>query len=306
MYQMLTAAARFVSWLPPIILRRVGRLLGGIAFRVDRRHRSITRKNLRLAYGFEKTEAEIDRLARACFRHLGQVAADILGSFEVPAVRLRRRVRFVGLENLEAARQQGRGVILLLAHFGNWEMYPLLMPLVLGKFSGTARPLDWAPLERLMTRIRSHTGTTVHKKLGSVRQLLGQIKNGDVTGMLMDQNVDWYHGVFVYFFGRLVCTNKGLARIQQATGSPVVPCYIYFEKGRYHLACAPALDLVRLPDRTRTIEANTQTVNSFLEAMIRRRPEQWFWLHQRFKTWPWHKWPRVKRGKDEPNWAPEI
>ncbi|MBU1739995.1 MAG: lysophospholipid acyltransferase family protein [Proteobacteria bacterium] len=305
-YRLLAAGARFLSWIPPFLLRPAGRLLGEIAFWVDRRHRAITRKNLRLAYGPELGEAEIHDLARACFRHLGQVAVDIVAAFEVPSVRLRRRVRFRGLENLDAARKQGRGVILLMAHYGNWELYPLLLPLVLGEFSGTARPLDSVPLERLMTRIRSHTGTVVHKKLGSVRQMLTELRSGGVTGMLMDQNVDWYHGVFVFFFGRRACTNRGLARLHQATGSPVVPCYSYYEQGRYHLALAKPLDLVRLSDRTKMIEANTQTVNSFLEAMIRRRPEQWFWLHQRFKTWPWHKWPRVKRGKDEPNWAPEV
>ena len=114
----------------------------------------------------------------------------------------------------------------------------------------------------------------------------------------MDQNVDWYDGVFVDFFGRRACTNKGMAVLALLSGAPVLPVFLLREKGGYRAVFGPPMPLRRTGDRIRDIEDNTAAYNRAIESFVRRYPEQWFWAHRRWKTRPYRPWPRQASDSD--------
>jgi len=125
-----------------------------------------------------------------------------------------------------------------------------------------------------------------------MRKILQNLKQGGLIGILMDQNVDWYEGVFVDFFGRRACTNKGLALLALKTRAPVIPIFLVREKTGFRVEIGEEIPLVKTGDKIKDIEANTQQYNNAIEAFVRRYPDQWFWVHQRWKTRPYWPWPR--------------
>lgn len=303
-YKLMLGLTWLISLFPPSLLRLIGGAFGNVFFYIDRRHRVIARKNLRFAYGGELSEAEVRRLVRRCYRHLGRVAFDMLWLLHVSPERLKRRVVIHGAGHASAAIARGRGVILLNPHFGNWELNSFMSRVLCGPTMAVARPLDFEPLDRLITLMRTKWGNEVTPKQGSMRAILRKLRSGGAVGILSDQNVDWYDGVFVPFFGRRACTNKGPALLWTATDCAVLTFYNYLEAGQYHVVVGEPLEFETCPDKTKTIEAVSRKMNAAVEAVVRRHPEQWMWLHHRWKTRPYHLWPKGKREQYGPNVAP--
>jgi KDO2-lipid IV(A) lauroyltransferase len=129
-----------------------------------------------------------------------------------------------------------------------------------------------------------------------MRRILQVLGRGEAVAMLMDQNFDCHEGVFVEFFGHRACTNKGLALLARHTRAPVVPVFLLREGQTFVAEIGPELPLIRTGDKTKDLEANTQRYNQVIEAVVRRHPEQWFWVHQRWKTRPYHPWPKMEEA----------
>ncbi len=145
---------------------------------------------------------------------------------------------------------------------------------------------------RFFFALRTRFGAGLIPNAHAMRKILRQLKNGHVVAMLMDQNVDWYEGVFVEFFNHRACTNKGFALLALKTRAPVVPIFMVRNQNRFIIEFCAELELVQTGDRTHDIEANTLRYNQAIEAVIRRYPDQWFWVHQRWKTRPFCPWPK--------------
>jgi KDO2-lipid IV(A) lauroyltransferase len=128
----------------------------------------------------------------------------------------------------------------------------------------------------------------------SAREVLKAFQRGEVVGVLIDQNVDWYEAVFVNFFGRRAATNKGFALLVMKTGASVIPVFMIRDKDRFRVEVWPEVVLIKTGDKTKDIEMNTQLCNDVIERFVRRYPEQWFWVHQRWKTRPYTPWFRIK------------
>ncbi|MGA7145389.1 MAG: lysophospholipid acyltransferase family protein, partial [Desulfobacterales bacterium] len=124
------------------------------------------------------------------------------------------------------------------------------------------------------------------------RTIIRCLNRGEMVALLMDQNVDWYEGVFVDFMGHRACTNKGLALLALKTGAPVVPCFMIREKKGFRAEFGPEISTLKTGDKQKDIEVNTQEYNKIIENVIHRYPDQWFWIHQRWKTKPYQPWPR--------------
>jgi KDO2-lipid IV(A) lauroyltransferase len=155
--------------------------------------------------------------------------------------------------------------------------------------------LDNPILDTLINGIRTRGGNQLITKKGSVRSVLRLLAQGEVVVLLIDQNLAWYDGVFVPFFKEIACTNKALAVLALRTGAPVIPVYnVRQPDGSYQVVFEPEVALVRSGDTTRDIEDNTANFNRVIESYVRRYPEQWFWVHQRWKTRPYQPWPREK------------
>jgi KDO2-lipid IV(A) lauroyltransferase len=283
----------WLASLPPLgLARATGSALGRLAYRLDARHRSILLDNLSASFP-DKDQAWVESTAKACLAHLGKIVAEIPRLVRLSPQAAQARTRHHGLENLAAARAKGKGVLLLTGHIGNWEWSAMSSGhLVKGGYV-VARPLDWPPAERLVSQWRSKSGSVVVPKNRSARVLLKALRQGGIAVALLDQNVDWYDGEWVDFFGRPACTNKGLALLALATGAPVLTYHNFrADDGLFDVYFGPELPLIRSGDKTQDVWDNTQLFTKALEDIIRRRPEQWFWLHQRWKTKHFHNWPR--------------
>jgi KDO2-lipid IV(A) lauroyltransferase len=154
------------------------------------------------------------------------------------------------------------------------------------------RPLDFKPLDHFIFNLRTRYGGKIIPKERSIHAIIKSLNRGEMVALLMDQNVDWYEGVFVDFMGHRACTNKGLALFALKTGAPVVPVFMVREKSGLRAEFGPEIVTVKTGDRQKDIETNTQEYNRVIENFVRRYPEQWFWIHQRWKTKPYQAWPR--------------
>lgn len=274
---------------------RLAEGFGRLWFRLDARHRLIALNNLRFAWGDELTEKERRNLAQQNFIHLAKVV------LEMPYIRrltfedLDDLVAFVGLEHLEAALKKGRGVLVMASHFGNWELMALAFSLLYQPINIVIRPLDSPFLDSLIDGIRTRGGNKTIAKKGSISKVLRLLAAGEVVGLLIDQNPAWYEGVFVPFFNEIACTNKALSSLALKTGAPVIPAYNVREpNGSYRIIFEPEVVLDRSGDTRVDIEENTAKFNRIIEGYVRRHPEQWFWVHQRWKTRPQQPWPRER------------
>jgi KDO2-lipid IV(A) lauroyltransferase len=251
------------------------------------RQRFITIHNLRRAFP-EKSADEIITIARGVYRTLGIVAADF---FDIPSLTKENvgdLVEVEGLEYLKKALEKDKGVLIFGAHFGNWELGAAAMPIMLKPLAVIYRPLDNSILDNLVLQVRSSTGNTPVRKDRAMLQMLRSLKRNDILGILIDQNVAWYEGVFVDFFGRPACTTNGLALLALRTKAPVIPAYVVrLESGKYRLVIKEEMQVVRTGGDDEDILINTQNFTRVIEDTVRNYPDQWLWIHQRWKTKPW-------------------
>ncbi|MHB9097457.1 MAG: lysophospholipid acyltransferase family protein [Syntrophales bacterium] len=248
------------------------------------RQRLIAIHNLRCAFP-EKSDDEIIRIARDVYRNMGIMAAEF---FDIPRLTKENIGKFVeaeGLEHCLRALEKGRGVLFFTGHFGNWELSAAAGALLIKPAAVIYRKLDNALLEHLVLHVRSASGNILLPKEHAMRAMIRSLKRNELVGILIDQNVAWYEGVFVDYFGRPACTTNGLALLALHTGAPVLPAYtVRLPDGRYRLVIGPEVEVTRTGDRDADVLANTQRFTKVIEEIVRRYPDQWFWVHQRWKT----------------------
>ncbi|MCU0578218.1 MAG: lysophospholipid acyltransferase family protein [Desulfobacterota bacterium] len=293
-YALLYALVRTLSLIPRPVGLRLGEGLGTLFYHLLKRRREIAFQNLTTAFGGQKTEAERRDLVRQCFRGIGRHFFEALYLFRFGAERVQEYVRFSGIEHYQQAKALGKGVAFLTGHFGCWELMVNAFGYVFDPTYVVVKPLDFEPAEKLSRTLREISGNRVVTKERSMRTLIRLLREGRNLGILMDQNIDWKDGVFVDFFGKRACTNKGLALLIKSTGAPVVPGFMIYEgQGRYRVEMQPALPWLDFDgDRTKEIEENTRQYSRVIEDMARRYPDHYFWVHQRWKTRPYQAWPR--------------
>jgi KDO2-lipid IV(A) lauroyltransferase len=256
-------------------------------YHLSPKQRLITIHNLTCAFP-EKSINEIKNIARGAYRTLGITAADF---FEIPFLtkdNIGDLVEVEGLEYYTKALEKNRGILMLGAHFSNWELTAVAISLVLKPAVITYRPLDSPTLDNLVLWVRSCTGNVLIDKERAMRKMLRSLAHNEIVATMIDQNMAWQEGVFVDFFGRPACTTNGLALLALHTDAPVVPGYILrLENGKYRMVIKEEMEVIRTGDADADILINTQHFTRFIEDTVREYPDQWFWLHQRWKTKPW-------------------
>jgi Kdo2-lipid IVA lauroyltransferase/acyltransferase len=262
--------------------------LSRLIYALDDRHRRIALRGLTLAFP-ERDLKERDAIARSAFRNLARVAAEFFFLPSLNEKNFTRYITFEGLENFQKAYEKGKGILFLTAHFGNWEWMAALFPLQSHHpLHVVVRPLDSRFLDSMVEQLRMRTGNQAIPKQKAMGQILRLLKAGEIVGILLDQNMAWQEGVFVDFFGEKACTNTGMALLALKTETPVLPAFNIRQKdGRYRVVIEPEIPLVRTGDKDRDITENTQRFTQVIERYIRNYPDQWLWLHQRWKTRPW-------------------
>ncbi len=268
----------------------LGRRIAPPLLRLSRRRVRLLIENLSRAFP-QKGRDEIRRIARDSVANLGAALFEFLEVSRWSADDVRARVSYEGVENLEAARARGRGVILLSAHFGSWEMGALAAGLLGEPISSVVRPLDNPRLEAELAARRTRFGNRVIAKKEALREMLRAVRGNETVAILLDQNVMPGEAVFVPFFGRLAATTPSVALLQRKTGAAVVPVFTHpSEGGRWRLRFETPILAEEFAGndggRTEQVRLATARYTEVTEAAVREQPEAWLWLHDRWKTRP--------------------
>jgi len=274
-----------LSRVPWPVSQFAGKMLGLAFSTLPVLRRDITLESILRSFEGQWNADECRKILRRVYIHFGQMIFEVPHILRLNHENLSRYVVFENEENLREALAKGKGAFILTAHFGNWELMSAAVPLYFGRRAAVVvRPIDFAPMDQLVSRLRSRFGTEVIPKQRSMRRIFLALRQQKLIGILLDQNVDWYEGVFTPFLGRWACTNKGLAQMAARTGSPVVPAFpVRQEDGRHRIIFEKEVPLV-LGDRTAEVEENTILFTQVIESFVRRYPDHWFWFHRRWKT----------------------
>jgi len=278
---------KILGILPRPLARACGAGLAWIIYVFHVRLRQVGMRNLALAFP-QKARAERARILRGEFTSLGRQLAEVCRFPKYTPENVDEVVVYDGFENYERARARGKGVLFLTAHFGGWELSAFAHSLHGHPMYIVVRAMDNVYLDRLILQYRTLHGNRIVEKDDFVRGLLAAMKAGEEVGILMDTNMTPPQGVFVNFFGIPACTASGLARIALRTDAAVVPGFTIWDAqlGKYRLRFDPALELIRAGDLEADIAANTQRFTSVIEDYVRNYPDQWLWVHRRWKTRP--------------------
>jgi KDO2-lipid IV(A) lauroyltransferase len=276
-----------VGILPRDAARAVGAGIGAAAWTLLGRLRRVGLHNLELAFP-EKTEAERKAILRGVYRSLGWQIGEFCKMRGYTAEQASKFIRYDGLEHYLAAREKGCGVLVLTGHLGAWELSSFYHSLMGYPMSLVIRRLDNPLVDAFVNRIRCLHGNRVIHKDDFARGLLTSMQRGETVGILMDTNMTPPQGVFVPYFGMEACTASGMARVALHSGAAVLPGFLLWEAAeqRYVLRFGEELELIRTGDGARDIVANTALFTATIEAYVRRYPEQWLWVHRRWKTRP--------------------
>jgi KDO2-lipid IV(A) lauroyltransferase len=265
----------------------IGRACGLLFHAASARHRRIARSNLERAFGAGLTPRERERLARASFAHAGMIMADAAYFRRCARLPVERLAVYEGTEHLLAAAAGKRGVLVFSGHFGHWELVGLLQPRIGVPFSMVVRPLDNGRLDAFLSGLRCVTGNELISKYDAARGVLRALRPGRAIGLMIDQNVRGEGGVFVDFFGTPASTTPALAIFALKTGAPMVPMFSYpLPDGRFLIRYGEPIVAARRGTLDEDIHAITQSCTRRLEEEIRRRPDCWLWMHNRWRTQP--------------------
>lgn len=278
--------------IPQKYIVNAGRILGLIAYVLDRRHRRIVKRNLRFTHP-DWPRDRIRELSKEVFQHLGTTVLEFCQQARFSREDILRRVRVKGRENLSTAINSPGGVILISAHIGNWEMAHMWTSCYLGTpLILVARRVRPMILNDLVLRMRSRFGSVVLDKGGALPKMAGMLRHGRRLALLIDQGTLHSEGVAIRFFGRTVTATPAAAILARRYDSPVLPAFIIREKdGSLTAVVEPPLVLQKTGDVHADIRANTQMMNDVIERVIREYPEQWFWFHKRWKRHYPHLYP---------------
>jgi KDO2-lipid IV(A) lauroyltransferase len=278
---------RILGLMPRPLSRAFAIGLAQIVYLLPFRLRQVGMRNLTMVFP-EKSEPERRSILRGVFTSLGRQLSELCQFPKYTPENVDEVVVYDGLENYERAYAQGKGVLFLTAHFGGWELSAFTHSLHGHWLHIVMRPMDNEYLDRLLQHYRTMHGNKTVNKDDFVRGLLAAMKAGETVGILMDTNMTPPQGIFVDFFGIPACTASGLARIALRTGAAVVPGFTIWDPAlqKYRLRFDPALELIRTGHLEADIAANTQMFAKVIEDYVRKYPDQWLWVHRRWKTRP--------------------
>jgi KDO2-lipid IV(A) lauroyltransferase len=273
---------RLCQVLPNRVAHTIGAGLGLVWFNLLRYRRSLVQENLGLAFARDPHDREIRRLARANFVHYGLLTVEIL-RLRSTAQRGLPDVRFVGLEHLEQARNLGRGVLVLTAHLGNYDLLAVAVASTGLPVSIVSKELRSKQIERFWMSERESCGVRIFTRHDSPRQLLNVLRENEILGIVLDQHAH-DGGVLVDFFGRPASTLRTLAVLAERSQAPVVPIFTRrCEDGSHIIEVHQPVPFEPQEGRQSSVIFNTQRYTSIIEYEVRRCPEQWTWIHRRWK-----------------------
>lgn len=283
-YLLLRGFSLFVNLLSENLSLWVGRQLGSAVYYLDLEHRKVAFQNLQIAFGQEKSKQEMCSIAKKTFQNLGMTAVEF---FRIPGMDTETYKRKVEVEGFEVALKvldRKKGGLLLLGHFGNWELMALMSKVINQPVLVIAKSIKQKRIDQWITRIRREASLDLIPPKNATHKVIQALSQNQIVGILFDQRGKRSKGIWADFFGRKVPTTPGLAVMAIKSGAPVLPVFmirIGFQKHR--MIIKEPLQLVNTGDFKKDVEANTQLFNDTLESIIRQYPEQWLWIHRRWE-----------------------
>ncbi|HST50927.1 MAG TPA: lysophospholipid acyltransferase family protein [Pyrinomonadaceae bacterium] len=275
--------------LPRPVAVAVGRGIGHAAYSLAGGLRRTGLRNLELAFP-EMGDAERKKILRGSFVSLGRQLGEVSQFPRITPERLREVAEYDGedVKLLDVARGRGRGVIFLTSHIGAWELLCFAHSVFYEPISFLVRPIDNPRIDALVERIRTRFGNQPIDKKAAARTALRLLKQGGTLGVLADLNTQEREGVFVPFFDHLACTTAGVATLALRTDATVIPVCAPWDERRQKFVFrgGPIIEIVRTGDDKRDIEINTANFTAAIERHVRMFPDQWLWIHKRWKTRP--------------------
>ncbi|HVC46648.1 MAG TPA: lysophospholipid acyltransferase family protein [Terracidiphilus sp.] len=286
-YWLVLGVARCLGWMPRAIARLFADGLAVLVYAALGRLRRVGMRNLALGLP-ELLDGERRTILRRVYRNLGWQLVEFCRMARYTRDNTRAWIRTEGLEHYLAARARGAGVLILTGHLGAWELSSFYHSLMGFPMGIVIRRLDNRCLDGFVNGIRCMHGNQVLHKDDFARGLLKTMHEGGTVGILMDTNMTPPQGIFAEFFGRQACTASGLARVALKTNAAVLPGFLVWEQAerRYVLHFGPELGFSRSDNPEEDVQAATQQCNRVLESWVRRYPDQWLWIHRRWKTRP--------------------
>jgi KDO2-lipid IV(A) lauroyltransferase len=284
-YLAVAAVGAIARRLPDAWVRAWGAALGLAFYALDRSHRRVALANLEECFP-SRSPAERRAIARGTFKHFGRVLLQML-TFSALSDRARAaRVEFEGVDRVEHAYAQGRGVLFFTGHFGFWELHAIAHGHRFEPIGVLARALDNPYLHAMLERVRARTGNHVIYRQGAVRRVMKTLAGGHGVALLIDQHMHSADAIWVTFFQRPAATTSTLAALALRTGSPVIPVFaLPLPRGRYRFVYETPVEPppAANPDAIREF---TQRCTDVLEMYVRRHPELWLWMHRRWRETP--------------------
>ncbi len=286
-YALVWPIAKVLGLLPRGMARAMSILLAWTVYVLHRRLRRTGMRNLQIAFP-DMAVGERRKILRGVFTALGRQLAEFCRFPRYTRANVSQVAVYEGFENYDAAHKAGRGVLFLTAHLGGWEIGSFVHSVHGHTLRVVVRALDNPYLDRLVDRYRTLHGNQTFEKQDFARGLISAVRAGETVGVLMDQNMTPPQGIFVPFFGVAACTASGVARVALRTHAAVVPAFTIWDPviRKYRVHFDPPLALVRTGNMEADVTANTAMFTRLIEDYARRYPDQWLWVHRRWKTRP--------------------
>ena len=243
--------------------------------------RRVAHTNLSFAYP-DLDDAGRERMIDGVFASIARMLFSLARFPHLNASNIRDWIAYEGLDNYLSAKAGGRGVLIATAHLGNWELSAFAHALMTEPMNIMVRPLDNPLIDSFVENRRTLSGNRLIYKKDAARAVIKALKNNEAVGILIDQNTSSSEGVFINFFGKPACVGSAFAKLAHYTGAPVIPGFAVWDQAahRYLLRFYPQIEM------TGDEAVDTRHIHSTLEEIIRQYPDQWMWIHRRWKTRP--------------------
>jgi len=275
----------FIRHTPDFLKFPAVRGLARLVYLIDSKHRCIAKVNLDLAYEEKLSDKEKYKIIKKCYENLAFNLADFVENQGISKDRLLSKVNFFNSEIVEDAKRKGKPIIFMTAHYGNWELLALAIAAKFGALSIVGRPLDSKVMDEILKRNREQFDIELIPKKGAMRPLIKALKNGRSVGLLVDQNTSKNDGVLIDFFGKKARHTPAVAILAKRMNAIIIPTFIQTDDHTvYTISFYTPLEMKDSGNKDQDILENIQAQADITEQVIRQKPDEWFWLHRRWKN----------------------
>lgn len=285
-YYLLKVVGALIALLPLKAGLYIGALIGRLIFTFAKKERHVAFENLKASFP-KKTENEIEEITKEVFANLGRNFVEWINMhYKLSEKNIDKWVKAEGLEKVDRALSKGKGAIILTSHLGNWELVGIYF-LLKGYAGGViVRRIYFERYNDFVNALRTKKGAVIVYRDESPKKALRLLRDNKILGILADQDMDSVDGVFVNFFGRPAYTPKAPVAFALASGAPIIPCFMIREKEGHRFVIEDPIELQDKIDKEETIKHNTEAWSRVVESYIRKYPDEWVWMHKRWKTKP--------------------